>query len=545
MRALLMYDDRDFDPDRDEQPGDADLIQDLDLATLWAAAAGGDKIIHASIRTATLAGLTDPVQIVYRGQTLADCLAQPGVVRDLYELACQAIEQERQIYRASFFSQSSSALLNRSVTAMHLFVVILQRLHGLSEQHAARFTSPAFTRFFATLDAELDESYFAEITEHLRNLRFRDGLLASAHLGRHSQGVDYVLRVPHRDNQSHLLPRHPPVKRPYFSRTMPREDDGAHQDLAGLRDRILTLAADALAQAADHILRFFTALRAELAFYLGCLNLYEHLTGRDLTVCQPEPHPAGSATLTATGLYDPCLALRSPSPVQGNDLCADGKALIIITGANQGGKSTFLRSVGLAHLMMQAGMPVAARSFTAATVTSVFSHYAREEDATMTAGKFDEELNRMSRIAGRIRPHGLLLCNESFAATNEREASEIAADILRALNHVGITVVFVTHLYELAHRFEQERAQTTLFLRADRDETGHRTYRLLEAAPQPTSYGQDLYEHTFASRNTIAAAAAHAGSDTYHLAAATSPITAQPSAAPPSGPPGDPNRGCP
>lgn len=497
MRALLMFDDRDFDPDHDEQPGDAELIQDLDLDTLWAAATGGDKLIYASVRTATLDSLHDPAQIVYRGQTLADCLAQPSMVRELYHLACQAIDQEHEIYRASFFSQSSAALLNRSVTALHLFVVVLQRLHDLAEQHASKFTSPAFTRFFATLDTELDDGYFAEIAEHLRTLRFRDGVVASAHLGRHSQGIDYVLRAPRPDNQSQLLPRHPPVKRPYYSRTMPHDDDGAHQDLAGLRDRILTLAADALAQAAEHILRFFNALRSELAFYVGCLNLHEHLAARELPVCRPDPQPLGSQTLTAAGLYDPCLGLRSPTPMQGNDLRADGKALVIITGANQGGKSTFLRSVGLAHLMMQAGMPVAAQSFTAGTVAGVFTHYAREEDATMTAGKFDEELGRMSRIASRIHPHSLLLCNESFAATNEREAAEIATDILRALNQVGITVVFVTHIYELAHRFQHQHSATTLFLRADRDDTGQRTYRLLEAPPQPTSYGQDLYQHTF------------------------------------------------
>lgn len=508
MRALLMFPDRDFDPDHDEQPGEADLIQDLDLATLWAAAADGDKIIDASIRTATVVRLTDPGQIVYRGQTLDDCLAQPGVVRDLYELAGQAVDQEHQIYRASYFSKSSEALLNRSVTALHMFVTILQRLHALSEQHAAAFTSPAFTRFFATLDAELDDGYFAEIADHLRTLRFQDGLVATAHLGRRNEGIDYVLRVPHPEHQNRLLPRHPPVKRPYFSRTMPHNDDGAHGDLAGMRDRILTLAADALAQAAEHILRFFIALRAELAFYLGCLNLHEKLTSRDLPVCRPEPQPAGSATLTATGLYDPCLALRSPTPVQGNDLHADGKPLIIITGANQGGKSTFLRSVGLAHLMMQAGLPVAARSFSASTVAGVFTHYAREEDATMTAGKFDEELQRMSRIAGHVRPDSLLLFNESFAATNEREAAEIATDILRALNHVGIAVVFVTHLYELAHRFQQEHARSTLFLRAERSEDGSRSYRLREAAPQPTSFGQDLYENTFAAPQTTSAPAA-------------------------------------
>ncbi len=214
-------------------------------------------------------------------------------------------------------------------------------------------------------------------------------------------------------------------------------------------------------------------------------------------MCRPEPRELGSQTLTATGLYDPCLGLRSPTPVQGNDLDADGRSLIIITGANQGGKSTFLRSVGLAHLMMAAGMPVAAESFTAATVAGVTTHYARAEDPTMTAGKFDEELSRMSRIAGRIGPHALLLCNESFATTNERQAAEIATDILRALDQVGITVVFVTHNYELAHRFEQEYGQTTLLLRAERDETGHRSFRLLQGSPQPTSHGRDLYWRTF------------------------------------------------
>lgn len=497
MRALLMFDDHDFDPSHDEQPGEAELIGDLDLATLWAAAANDDKIVHASIRTATLTSLQDPAQIVYRGQTLADCRTQPRVVLELYTLAGQAIATEREIYRASFLRRSSEALLNRSVTALRSFTTVLQRLRELAQAHASTFTSPAFTRLFATVDAELDDDYFAEIDQRLHELRFRDGLVASAHLGRHNQGVEYVLRVPNPENQNRLLPRHPPVTRPYFSRTLPRDDDGAHQDLAGLRDRILSVAADDLAAAAADVLRFFTALRSELAFYVGCLDLQEHLAARGLPTCRPEPRELGSQALAATGLYDPCLGLRSAAPVQGNDVDADGRSLILVTGANQGGKSTFRRSVGLAHLMMAAGMPVAASSFTAAAVAGVATHYARAEDVTMTAGKLDEELSRMSLIASRIRPHALLLCNESFATTNEREAAEIATDILRALRQVGITVVFVTHNYELAHGFEEQDGRSTVFLRADRDTTGARSFRLLPGSPQPTSYGQDLYGRTF------------------------------------------------
>jgi hypothetical protein len=68
----------------------------------------------------------------------------------------------------------------------------------------------------------------------------------------------------------------------------------------------------------------------------------------------PIPHPPNGTVGNAHGLYDPCLALRLDGPVQRNDLRADETPLIIITGANQGGKSTFLRSLGLAQLMTQA-----------------------------------------------------------------------------------------------------------------------------------------------------------------------------------------------
>ena len=91
----------------------------------------------------------------------------------------------------------------------------------------------------------------------------------------------------------------------------------------------------------------------------------------------------------------------------------------MITGANRGGKSTFLRSIGLAQLMMQGGMFVPAVSFSAACVRAVFTHFRREEDATMERGKLDEELSRMSTIAGQISSGGLLLCNESFASTED------------------------------------------------------------------------------------------------------------------------------
>lgn len=513
MRALLMFDDRDFHvdaallqaleqprrgpvPDRDEPPGERDLIADLELERLWHAMAGDDPVVYVSARTAMLAGLTDAEQVRYRQAVLADCLAQPELVREIYGLAVQAIAGERKIWHG-MFTRRGEALLHRSVTVLELFVPILEQLRRITEDHGDRFGSKGFTRFFDTLRRELDDDYFDEIAQHLRHLRFRDGVLMSARLGEGSQGVDYVLRAPRPENRGRFRFRRAALRRPTFSHTVPPRDEAGAQALGRLRDRGLTLVANALGQSTDHILGFFTALRIELGFYVGALNLHEQLSAKGEPMCLPEPHPPGMSVRSARGLYDPCLSLRIPARAQGNDLSADGKPLVVVTGANQGGKSTFLRSLGVGQLMAQAGLFAPAESFATAVTAGVFTHYKREEDATMTSGKFDEELRRMSTIAQAIGPNCLLLCNESFAATNELEGSQVAAEFLRAMNDIDVTVVFVTHLYELARRYHEQHADTTLFLRADRGADGQRPYRLVEAPPLPTSFGEDLYWRTF------------------------------------------------
>jgi DNA mismatch repair ATPase MutS len=183
--------------------------------------------------------------------------------------------------------------------------------------------------------------------------------------------------------------------------------------------------------------------------------------------------------------------------VVGNDVDGNAKDLIVITGANQGGKSTFLRSVGLAQMMMQSGLFVGAEAFGANIVRGVFTHYKREEDTSMTSGKFDEELSRMNALADRLHPHALVLFNESFASTNEREGSEIARQIVTALLDSDLKVVFVTHLYPFAHAMEEMNLKSALFLRAERREDGSRTFKLIEAKPLETSFGEDLYRKIF------------------------------------------------
>ncbi len=143
--------------------------------------------------------------------------------------------------------------------------------------------------------------------------------------------------------------------------------------------------------------------------------------------------------------------------------------------------------------MMQCGLFVTARSYQADVARSIFTHFIREEDPGMTSGRLDDELWRMSAIADHIGPHCLILFNESFAGTNEREGAEIGYQVVRALLEAQVRVFFVTHRYALADRFHSEHPSATLFLRAERQPDGRRNYKLTVKDPLPTSFGEDLY----------------------------------------------------
>ncbi len=147
--------------------------------------------------------------------------------------------------------------------------------------------------------------------------------------------------------------------------------------------------------------------------------------------------------------------------------------------------------------MAQCGMFVGAGSFAAPVRPLIFTHFKKEEDSAMKSGKLDEELLRMSRLADHLESGALMLFNESFAVTNEREGSEICRQITQALIENGVEVFSVTHLDVFAEAFLEDRR--TQYLRAQRLENGERTFKIIPGEPLRTAYGEDLYRQIFAT----------------------------------------------
>ncbi|MGA7051703.1 MAG: DNA mismatch repair protein [Mycobacterium sp.] len=495
VRLLHPRSDLDLEPRLPWQQS-ALINDDLELGRLYNAMAAGDAFLLDTAKKLIPITVVDPDVIIYRQEVLADCLANRTVVRQIYDAASavDGVELRHKVFLGGLNSRDPELILRRSVRVLELLTSTLRQLRSLSDEYAGRFRSTGFRQLFAMLAEQLSDDYVARVNEYLSELQLPRGVLLSAQLGLGNKG------------ERHLL--HQPPRRSFWAKLSGNQSDGCGfvvddadldgaQALSKLAGRAINDVANTVTQSAEHLQTFFGRLRTELGFYLGCLNLCDELTKRDVPTCFPVPMPIDSPRLQCRGLRDVGLCLTTSKKVTGNDIDADGKTLITITGANEGGKSTFLRSVGAAQLMMQAGMFVAAEAFVANVRDGVFTHFNREEDVTLRRGKLEEELARMSAIVECMGSTSLLLCNESFASTNEFEGSQIARGVVHALVESGVRVFFVTHLYDLAYSLYARHDPADLFLRAERRPDGVRTFRLTPGKPEPTSHGEDSFRRIF------------------------------------------------
>ncbi len=493
MRVHLMSPATDFDLGQPHPAQAGDLVDDLQLGPLLAAMAAGDPFLYDVARTAVLTGAATVEEARYRQDVLRDCERHPGLMRELYDMTTAALEDRRRIHRSSFFT-SAETRLHMAIEVLQACLPYLRRLHQLANEVEASCRSRGLEAFFAILRRELEPTYLAYLERELERLRFRHGVLLSARLGQGNTGVAFVLRAP--DDTKRTWFHHVPIDKPTRSFTIPDRDEASFQALGALRDTAVHAASAAATDSVDHVLDFLIVLRQESAFFLGCLHLAEALAGLGHEVCLPDLEEPGSPRHHGEGLYDAALVLENRTSAVASDLDTHGAPLVLITGANRGGKSTFLRAAGIAVLLARSGAYVPATRYQVPLYRSVHTHFRREEDETLTSGKFDDELSRMATTADRLSPGSLLLSNESFSSTNEREGSQIAEDVLTGLADAGVQVVMVTHLYELAHHLAGGPIPVTS-LRAERTPEGTRTYRIVPGHPEASVHARDLYQRIF------------------------------------------------
>ena len=253
---------------------------------------------------------------------------------------------------------------------------------------------------------------------------------------------------------------------------------------------------------------FLAGLSGDIAFYLAAVKLMRQLQARGLPLCRPDIAPMAERVCDLKDAYNLNLALHLMDQDQGGDaivkndvhMDANGR-ILILTGPNQGGKTTYVQMVGLCQILAQLGLWAPAAQARISPVDGVYTHYPIEENSAKATGRFGDEAQRLSDIFSGATRHSLILLNESLASTNAGESLYIAQDLVRILRRMGTRAIFATHLHELAADVAVLNAQTpgdsqVMSLVASRLEAGadgaQRSYQIAPGQPMGRSYAREI-----------------------------------------------------
>lgn len=494
MKPYLLYESKESgqeQPDIEQQ-----LMQDLHLEPILNAMSRQDRFVYDTVKKLLLTPLTEENVILYRQQILKDLISNPSLIHRLYGIASD-IDLRAADYRAQMKPSFSRNLpiSDKLQTATVFLGILLDKLQELRDLGAARNLRLSFkglTALFERLEQTYTNAFLSDARAHRQILQQavqECRLIIGGKVGNGLKGTGFMLRKMEADRSLSLNKLRAGKSASFLF----------GHNLKEIEESALSNVLRILRHFIDKCLGFADLLRYESGFYVGCMHLYEELAKRGCEAAFPTPLQSETRGLFFTGLYDPSLALHIGRQPITNDLQAEEMHLLVITGENQGGKTTFMRSVGLAQLMMQCGMFVSAASFQANPCDRVFTHFTREEDETMRSGKLDEELARLDRIVDRLTSRSLLLMNEPFASTTEREGSAIAMDLLSVCHELRLRVCIVTHFYELAS-WAYGHLKHAAFLSPATIHEGPHSYKLTSQEPSPTSYGEDLYHRMMAAK---------------------------------------------
>jgi DNA mismatch repair protein MutS len=230
----------------------------------------------------------------------------------------------------------------------------------------------------------------------------------------------------------------------------------------------------------------------EVQFYLGYLAFIRPIRAAGLEFCYPEVSAAGQP-VHASATFDLALAAKltgDGTPVITNDFRLDGsERILVVTGPNQGGKTTLARTFGQLHHLARLGCPVPGRDATLLLCDDVFTHFEKEEDLTTLSGKLRDDLMRFRGILDRATASSVIVMNEIFTSTTLDDALFLGQEMLEKIIGVGALGVCVTFLDELA---SLDAACVSMVATVAAENPAERTYRVVRKPADGLAYAMAI-----------------------------------------------------
>ena len=270
---------------------------------------------------------------------------------------------------------------------------------------------------------------------------------------------------------------------------------------AQILDRVARLYPETFSKLRDYCVRNGRYLDStigrfdrEVQFYLGYLELCDPLKSHGLPFCYPRVS-GHSKEVRARDAFDLALAWKlareGETPVCNDFDLVGAERILVVTGPNQGGKTTFARMVGQLHYLASLGLTVPGTEARLPLADRVFTHFEREERLETLRGRFDDELVRIREILTQATGDSVLILNESFGSTTLEDALLVGADVIRQIVALESLCVFVTFVDELAAFGESTVSMVGMV--AD-DDPAVRTYEVLRRPADGVAYAEAIAE---------------------------------------------------
>ena len=241
----------------------------------------------------------------------------------------------------------------------------------------------------------------------------------------------------------------------------------------------------------SHTLNIF---EREIQFYLASIEYFRNFQNAGLSFCIPEIN-VNNKNITVTNGFDLALAyslLKKKENVVCNDFqLRERERILVVSGPNQGGKTTFARMIGQLHYLALLGLYVPAEDANLFLVDNIFTHFEKSENIHDFRGKLYDDLVRIKSILDVATSKSLIIMNEIFTSTTSHDALYLGTQIIKKIVMLDALCVCVTFIDELTRL---DRAIVSMMSTVENDERASRTYRIARKPSDGVAWSATLVQ---------------------------------------------------